>query len=129
MQYETKKRSVLKAISWRTWATITTAVIVFIFTGELALAVTVGFLEVFAKMGLYFFHERLWQKISEKWGSEECYLLLEELVVMEDNKNRQGFDLTVMSELLFLSELLAKEHPEFARPQFGDDIWKVDFSK
>ena len=69
MQYETKKRSVLKALSWRTWATITTAIIVFIFTGELALAVTVGFLEVFAKMGLYFFHERLWQKIS--FGKKE----------------------------------------------------------
>lgn len=69
MQYETKKRSVLKAISWRTWATITTAVIVFIFTGEFALAITVGLLEVFAKMGLYFFHERLWHKI--RYGKKE----------------------------------------------------------
>ena len=69
MQYETKKRSILKALSWRTWATITTAIIVFVFTGELALAVTVGFLEVFAKMGLYFFHERLWQKI--RFGKKE----------------------------------------------------------
>jgi len=64
MQYETKKRSILKALSWRTLATITTAIIVFVFTGEVALAITVGFLEVFAKMALYFFHERLWQKIS-----------------------------------------------------------------
>lgn len=69
MQYETKKRSVLKALSWRTWATITTAIIVFAFTGEIALAITVGFLEVFAKMGLYFFHERLWQKIQ--YGKKE----------------------------------------------------------
>jgi len=69
LQYETKKRSILKALSWRTWATITTAIIVFIFTGELALAVTVGFIEVFAKMALYFFHERLWQKIS--FGKKE----------------------------------------------------------
>jgi adenylylsulfate kinase len=69
MQYETKKRSILKAVSWRTWATMTTAVIVFLFTGRFALALTVGCLEVFAKMGLYFFHERLWQKIG--WGKEE----------------------------------------------------------
>lgn len=69
MQYETKKRSILKAISWRTWATLTTAVIVYIFTGEFALAITVGLLEVFAKMGLYFFHERLWQKIN--FGKKE----------------------------------------------------------
>jgi len=69
MQYETKKRSILKAISWRTWATITTAVIVFIFTGEFALAITVGLLEVFAKMALYFFHERFWQKV--RWGKKD----------------------------------------------------------
>jgi len=69
MQYETKGRSVLKAMSWRTWATMTTAIIVFIFTGEFALAITVGFLEVFAKMALYFFHERLWQKIG--FGKKE----------------------------------------------------------
>ncbi|HIE07562.1 MAG TPA: adenylyl-sulfate kinase [Desulfarculaceae bacterium] len=69
MQYETKKRSIFKAISWRTWATITTAIIVFIFTGEFALAITIGFLEVIAKMILYFFHERLWQKIN--YGKKE----------------------------------------------------------
>jgi adenylylsulfate kinase len=69
MQYETKKRSVLKAISWRTWATVTTAVLVFIFTGKFALAITIGLLEVFAKMALYFFHERLWQKIG--YGKKE----------------------------------------------------------
>ena len=69
MQYETKKRSVLKAISWRTWATVTTAVLVFIFTGRFALAVTIGLLEVIAKMVLYFFHERFWQKI--RYGKKE----------------------------------------------------------
>ncbi len=69
MQYETKKRSVLKAISWRTWATVTTAVLVFIFTGKFALAITIGLLEVFAKMVLYFIHERFWQKI--RYGKKE----------------------------------------------------------
>ena len=69
MQFETKTRSILKAVSWRTWATITTAIIVYIFTGQFALAITVGLLEVFAKMALYFFHERLWQKI--RFGKKE----------------------------------------------------------
>lgn len=69
MEYETKKRSILKALSWRTLATITTAIIVFFFTGELTLAVTVGVLEVTAKMGLYFFHERMWQRI--RFGKKE----------------------------------------------------------
>jgi adenylylsulfate kinase len=69
MQYETKRRSILKAISWRTWATITTALIVFIFTGRFALAITIGLLEVFAKMALYFLHERFWQRI--RYGRKE----------------------------------------------------------
>ncbi|PLX84436.1 MAG: adenylyl-sulfate kinase [Desulfuromonas sp.] len=69
MQYETKGRSILKAISWRTWATITTAVIVLIFTGKLTLAITVGLLEVVAKMGLYFIHERMWHRIG--YGKKE----------------------------------------------------------
>lgn len=69
MQIETKRRSILKAISWRTLATLTTAVIVYVFTGEFTLAITVGLLEVFAKMGLYFFHERLWQKC--RYGKQD----------------------------------------------------------
>ncbi len=69
MQYETKTRSILKAVSWRTWATLTTAIIVFVFTGEIALAITVGLLEVFAKMALYFCHERFWQRI--RYGKKE----------------------------------------------------------
>jgi adenylylsulfate kinase len=69
MYYETKKRSIFKAVSWRTLATLTTAAIVFLFTGRFTLAITVGCLEVFAKMGLYFFHERLWHKIS--YGKKE----------------------------------------------------------
>lgn len=69
MQYETKRRSILKAISWRTLATMTTAAIVFLFTGRFALAITVGCLEIFAKMGLYFFHERLWHRV--RYGKKE----------------------------------------------------------
>jgi adenylylsulfate kinase len=69
VNYETKIRSLLKALSWRTLATITTGVLVFVFTGELALAITVGSLEVIAKMFLYFLHERAWQKI--KFGKKE----------------------------------------------------------
>lgn len=69
MNYETKVRSLLKALTWRTLATLTTAALVFAFTGELALAITIGSLEVLAKMGLYFVHERAWQKIG--FGKKE----------------------------------------------------------
>ena len=59
---ETKKRAVVKTISWRITATLTTAVLVYLFTGELTIAISVGLLEMLAKMALYYIHERLWDK-------------------------------------------------------------------
>lgn len=55
-------RSFAKSISWRVTATITTIVLVFLFSGELALAFKVGVLEVVAKLLIYYTHERLWSK-------------------------------------------------------------------
>jgi len=39
-------------------------VISYFITGKLALALSIGGIEVFSKMILYFFHERTWNKIS-----------------------------------------------------------------
>jgi len=64
MYYENKKRSILKTISWRTLATITTGIVVYIFTGQLFLAISIGSIEVIVKIVLYFFHERFWNRIS-----------------------------------------------------------------
>ena len=63
---ETKRRSVVKAITWRTLGTIDTIVIAFVLTGEIKTALSIGGIEVFTKMILYFFHERGWNMI--KWG-------------------------------------------------------------
>ena len=69
MFIEQKRRSVLKTISWRLWATITTAALVFAFVGEIKIALTIGGLEVVLKMVLYFLHERWWNKI--RFGKKE----------------------------------------------------------
>lgn len=61
---EKSYRSVLKSISWRTIGTIDTMVISYFITGKLALALSIGGIEVFSKMILYFFHERTWNKIN-----------------------------------------------------------------
>ncbi|MDD5385654.1 MAG: DUF2061 domain-containing protein [Sulfuricurvum sp.] len=53
-------RSVLKAVSWRTVGTIDTMVIAFFITGNLIWALSIGSIEVFTKMVLYYFHERIW---------------------------------------------------------------------
>ena len=63
---ETKRRSVVKAITWRTLGTLDTIVISYVLTGEIKTAISIGGIEVFTKMFLYFGHERIWNMI--KWG-------------------------------------------------------------
>jgi len=57
-------RSIIKAISWRTFATITTILIVFAFTRKLVLSLEIGTIEVMVKLIIYYFHERLWTLTS-----------------------------------------------------------------
>ena len=57
-------RSLIKGISWRITGTIDTIVISWIVTRKLSLAFSIGFIEVFTKIGLYYFHERLWERIK-----------------------------------------------------------------
>ncbi len=61
-----KIRSIVKTVSWRVLATLATMLIVFAFTGEAKLSIGIGLVEAFSKMILYYFHERLWLRIS--WG-------------------------------------------------------------
>ena len=61
-----KKRTIAKTVSWRAVATLTTFAIVFAATGEFALSVGVGAIEVVSKMALYYGHERLWMGVA--WG-------------------------------------------------------------
>lgn len=60
------KRSVAKSISWRIIGTLDTVLISWMVTGAFHLAFSIGIVELFTKMLLYFFHERLWAKIQ--WG-------------------------------------------------------------
>ena len=55
-------KSLLKTISWRVIGTIDTIVIAYILTGEVKMAVSIGSVEVFTKMVLYYLHERVWNK-------------------------------------------------------------------
>ena len=59
-------RSIVKSLSWRTVGTIDTILISWIITGQLTLAVSIGSIELFTKVVLYFLHERAWNQI--KWG-------------------------------------------------------------
>ena len=61
---ESTARSVVKAVSWRILATLTTAILVYAFTRQLDIAVAVGILEAIVKMVLYVGHERVWNKLG-----------------------------------------------------------------
>lgn len=59
------KIAMYKAVTWRILGTIDTIVISFILTGEIKIALSIGGFEVFTKMVLYFFHEKLWARWSK----------------------------------------------------------------
>lgn len=70
--YETDKssekpiRSIAKAVSWRVVGTLDTLLISYLLTGEISLAASIASVDFVTKMILYFFHERIWNKIG--WG-------------------------------------------------------------
>jgi uncharacterized membrane protein len=53
-------RSILKAISWRIVATLTTVFLVVLFSRDLALGTIVGITELVLKTVIYYIHERVW---------------------------------------------------------------------
>jgi len=54
----------MKAISWRIIATLTTVLLVFVFTRNFVISFGVGFLEFFSKILVYYLHERVWNLIQ-----------------------------------------------------------------
>ena len=65
----TKLRSILKTISWRIVGTLDTMCLGWIITGSPLVGLKIGALELFTKMILYYFHERLW--LQSKFGTKK----------------------------------------------------------
>ena len=61
---ENKSRSIGKSISWRVLASCDTILISYLITGSIAIAATIGSIEVMTKMVLYYFHESAWNKFT-----------------------------------------------------------------
>jgi uncharacterized membrane protein len=61
---ESRTRSLLKAISWRITATLTTIIIAYVITGQIDAALAIGSIEFFLKFVIYYVHERAWLKIK-----------------------------------------------------------------
>jgi len=69
MYKDTNIRSVVKGVSWRIIASVTTMIIVYVFFGRLDLAIATGLLETAFKLTLYWLHERVWFKV--RWGRKK----------------------------------------------------------
>jgi uncharacterized membrane protein len=63
---ESHLRSVLKGLSYRSFATLSTIGISFALTGSIKTASLIGAAEAAAKILLFWGHERLWHRI--RWG-------------------------------------------------------------
>jgi uncharacterized membrane protein len=59
-------RSITKALSWRLIGTLDTLAVSYVLTGEIGLATSIASVDFLTKLILYFFHERIWNKIN--WG-------------------------------------------------------------
>ena len=62
----TKARSFVKSLSYRIWGTFSSWAVVYVVTGKGSLAALIAFWETVVKVGIYYWHERIWDKI--KWG-------------------------------------------------------------
>ena len=63
---ETRKRSIAKSILWRIICIIVSVFVSFILTARWDVAVAIGTSYNIITMFLYYFHERIWNRIN--WG-------------------------------------------------------------
>lgn len=60
----TVKRKVLKTITWRITASLSTLLIVYGLSGEIKIAGTVTLAEIIIKSTIYYLHETIWEKLN-----------------------------------------------------------------
>jgi len=61
---ETHGRSILKAITWRTGGTVVTCLVAWLLTESLDLAARIGVLDTVIKIGAFYVHERVWNRLN-----------------------------------------------------------------
>ncbi|MGL1903794.1 MAG: DUF2061 domain-containing protein [Fibrobacterales bacterium] len=61
---DSRARSIVKSLSWRIIAFVTTTTIAWLVTGEMEFGLTIGLFDFLIKFGLYYMHERSWEKVK-----------------------------------------------------------------
>lgn len=62
----TKSRSFVKSWTYRVFGTLTSFAVIYVITGKGSLATLIAFWETIIKIAVYYWHERIWDKIQ--WG-------------------------------------------------------------
>jgi uncharacterized membrane protein len=78
-------RSFFKALSWRVTGTLDTFIISFLVTGKPKFAFAISGIEVFTKVFLFYFHERIWNRVD--FGRKNPANNIEEEVVLIENSS------------------------------------------
>lgn len=61
---ETHIRSIAKAVSYRFLGSAVTFAVAFVITRKVDLAVGIGVVDTLMKIGAFYFHERLWNRLQ-----------------------------------------------------------------
>ena len=72
---ESPVRSIVKAITWRAIATAITFCIALFLLKDLSKALSIGILDTLIKIGAYYGHERIWDRIAIGRPKEPEYYL------------------------------------------------------
>ena len=66
---DSRKRHLLKTVSWRVIGTLDTMLLAWIISGSPLTGLKIGLVEVVTKMLLYYLHERIWYNINFGLGT------------------------------------------------------------
>ncbi|WP_297333586.1 DUF2061 domain-containing protein [Flavobacterium sp.] len=61
---ESRKRHLVKAVTWRFFGTMDTMLLAWLISGSPVIGMKVGLTEVITKIALYYLHERVWYRIN-----------------------------------------------------------------
>ena len=64
MSADLKKRTLVKTMTWRVTASLTTFLIAWMLTGDVLIGASIGSIEAIVKIFLYYYHERIWNNIN-----------------------------------------------------------------
>ena len=61
---DTHRRSIVKALTWRFIALVVTLLVSWFVTRSLSFGAVIAGIDTVIKLGAYYFHERLWNRLS-----------------------------------------------------------------